>query len=89
MSWYKMYPLLSSCASRNFKTRMHWSQFASIPLHVTYVATPGLRNQVGFDDISVWFIGNIYFKNELVLPNIMASTLIFKLIGLHMPFFVR
>jgi hypothetical protein len=89
MSWYKLYPLLSSCASRNFKTRMHWSRFAGIPLPVIYVATPGLRNQVGFDAIPVWFIGHIYFENELVLPNITASSLIFEFMELNKPSFVR
>ena len=37
-------------------------------LHVTFVATLGLRNQLDFDPIPVWVIRHIYFENELVLP---------------------
>ena len=47
----------------------YWSWFASVHLQITYVATFGLRNQVGFDAIPISFIGYIYFENEPALPS--------------------
>jgi hypothetical protein len=47
----------------------YWSWFASVHLQIIYVATFGLRSQVGFDAIPIWFIGYIYFENEPALPS--------------------
>jgi hypothetical protein len=42
--------------------------FTCIHLHITYIATLGFKNQVGFDAIPVWVNGHTYFENGLVLP---------------------
>lgn len=69
MSWYKWYPLLSSCTSEVLNPDSYWLWFASVHLQITYVVTFGLKNQVGFDAILIWFIGYIYFGNEPALPS--------------------
>jgi len=85
----KCYPLFSSCASRNFKIRMHLSRFASTPLHITYVAIPGLRNHVGSDVIPAWFTGHRYFENELSFQISWPHLSLFEFIGPDIPSFVR